>query len=97
MIRQTLLLIGLVLICGFKNENENRWIAHTIINSPFKQTCLVKIIEANSRDEAELKFDIYISDMEKELSMKQRDKTAYAVSPLKVGIKIEHELKGFQP
>ena len=93
-----LLILLLVGVVGFgKPETENRWVGHTIIESPFKQTCLVKIIEATSRDEAELKFDIYIEQMEKELGMKQRDKTAYAVSPLKVAMKIEHELKAFQP
>lgn len=82
---------------SFNPENETKWICHTILDKPFHQTCLVKIIEANSRDEAELKFDIYIEEMEKELSMKQRDKTAYAVSPLKKDLKIEHELKAFEP
>ena len=92
-----LLFVIVTFFSSFNTEYENKWICHTIVDKPFHSTCLVKIIEAASRDEAELKFDIYIEEQEKILGAKQKDKSAYAVSPLKVGIIKEHELKAFQP
>ena len=82
---------------SFNTEYENKWVCHSILDAPLKQTCIVKIIEATSRDEAELKFDIYIEEKEKEFGAKQRDKSAYAVEPLKKSITKEHELKAFLP
>lgn len=84
-------LLGLIILffTSFSHDYREKWVAHTIVEKPGLQTCLLVIIKADTREEAENKFYDYIRRREISLGMKERGKDTYIIAKFKDAIMIE--------